>query len=1162
MGKNRNLANLYILLALLLIGLLPLGSVGLASAQPANLIWSIVDTPDIFTDKHDVVSPSEVNKLVVGYNGITFYCLDISNNIAYGSWNSGTTWYELTVPAAYVPFWDIAVAPDDVDFIVAISDNVTSGQGPKEVWVSDDGGANWTDTRFSITPGITGNEFISCVDISVDYGGKRDIAVGVRRGTGAGAFDIYVLQSVGFTGWVRQTVTPPGVTNGDVFALKFSPTYAADGALSVVFATAAGTYYNIALRDIDANDINQWVLTQNVEVAVTGGASPTAAELISADLELPSDFSGQAASLRRAYIATDSNTVADDGIFRIDDTTVYVLMDTSAATDTRRISSISYFGTYASGKLLAGEVHGDPCTATVPTWFTDSPTTCPIPCWYPALKPTTGAAGTDNCTGSGYGNAQVVWSPDGSVAYVGTSSANFTVGGASMTVAGIWPLAYLNQVGLDESAFGLSRNNGETWNQLSLIDTKIDKLTDVAVAPDCSTVYLASSNNGTGCTGFDSVWRSSSNALVVSPLPAEPVGNIWERVYCHVTATTCNITESNYAILRLTPDLTDGQIVFWAAGGTGTETGTTIGGYTVGPNTRAVFWSPDFGDYWAAINPRFEVQDMAAESKETLYILSLNGLVQKMPYTGISWATSQPSANTGLSPAHMIAVIPDGQVLVGFTSDAIYPVAVSKDGGASFLMLMQPLPATAPYDVHVAFDPAYNDNNIIFIADDSANGSVYRNNVGSAPNIDRWAGFDMMAAVNGATGSNAPHPVGQFGVQLAFTGADGQTALYSAHRPEAADVNSGVCRTLWPLGGMPKPGIIWDCLDMFSGAPENGVQFTLEPWSLKLCGCLTLDTDTTLWAIDNSDYVPDMNEGMLWANTDCLAKRGPALVTGDETLFGCDPVSGRNQEVDLCWEQLCIATGYDIEIAKDSSFTIRVLDWASVSENNTANFLQPADVLVPCTYIPAGGFVSTAASAIASSGNFECGHTYYWRVQVRSGAGSQIIRSPWSEARRFTLKAGLPVTAKYCGLTLLSPGSGSRGCPVNKMTFSWSPFVNSAKYKFVLAKDAAMTQVVTEADVAATAYVYEGTLEYGRNYFWRVMAIAPAPSDWSATFSFMTEAEPLPAASTAAKPKVPFWIWPIIAIFVALFAAMIALVMIKPKYRKPGTSSGGDWNRP
>ena len=50
---------------------------------------------------------------------------------------------------------------------------------------------------------------------------------------------------------------------------------------------------------------------------------------------------------------------------------------------------------------------------------------------------------------------------------------------------------------------------------------------------------------------------------------------------------------------------------------------------------------------------------------------------------------------------------------------------------------------------------------------------------------------------------------------------------------------------------MPKPGICWDCLDIFTPLTTTGVQFTLEPTSLKYCGCCTLDTNTTLYAIDD-----------------------------------------------------------------------------------------------------------------------------------------------------------------------------------------------------------------------------------------------------------------------------------------------------------------------
>jgi hypothetical protein len=419
----------------------------------------------------------------------------------------------------------------------------------------------------------------------------------------------------------------------------------------------------------------------------------------------------------------------------------------------------------------------------------------------------------------------------------------------------------------------------------------------------------------------------------------------------------------------------------------------------------------------------------------------------------------------------------------------------------------------------------------------------------------RWVDNDMMDATNGNCGSGlgVPHMVGYFGLQVAFTGG----ALYGAHAPAVveagAPARSGVERTLDPTRGMPKPGIIWDCLNVF--APEvAGVAFTTEPWSLKICGCLTMDTDTVLYAIDHQGtcgtghptYRPTLNIGVLWAFTDCMAKKGPTLITADGTLIGCDPVSGRAQEVNLCWEQLCVARGYDLEIAKDADFTIRVVDIVGTCAD--AGWLQPVDLLTPCVYFPAGGNSATVASsigivdAVGVFGDLECGHKYFWRVQVRECATDQIIRSPSSEVRSFTIKAGLPVRADYYGLKLLAPDNGCIGCPVKPASFSWSPFKETTKYKFVLAKDAAMTQVVAEATVPTTAYEYEGTLDYSSNYFWRVMSLEPAPSDWSATFSLQTEAAPAPPAAPEEAPATPLWVWVVIAIGALLIIVTLVLI--------------------
>jgi hypothetical protein len=282
-------------------------------------------------------------------------------------------------------------------------------------------------------------------------------------------------------------------------------------------------------------------------------------------------------------------------------------------------------------------------------------------------------------------------------------------------------------------------------------------------------------------------------------------------------------------------------------------------------------------------------------------------------------------------------------------------------------------------------------------------------------------------------------------------------------------------------------------------------------------------------------------------NANGTTKTPPAaeVSPSGEILIGCDPVSGRAQEVNLCWEQLCVATGYDIEVAKDKDFNIKVIDWVGTGNADTSapgpfGFV-PANRLKPCAYIPAGG-ATAGASELAAWGNLECGHTYYWRVMARWSATGEIARSPWSDVASFTIKAGLPVTTPYYGPQLLAPDNSCAGCPVKPASFSWSPFKETTKYKFVLAKDAAMTQVVKEAEVTTTAFGYDGTLDYSTNYFWRVMALEPAPSDWSATFSFQTEVAPSPPPAPPEAPKMPFWIWVVIAIGAILLVVTLVLI--------------------
>jgi hypothetical protein len=1051
-------------------------------AESDILKWGRIDTPGSVIEKSDIASPSEVNRIAIGSDGKTFYAVNTPSpdsttggRALYKSNDRGISWsdrfgqelYQAMTPAERVNFhvWNMAIAPDDVNLVAVVTNDSISNL-PRNVWLSNDGGSNWQNTNCPTFDNI------STIDVSMNYA-NHDIAIGTRTGGGGG--NVWILKSTDPShSWIPQGFA------GDVMALKFSPNYSNDATIAIVYSDASGSYLNYGTHDL-ANNNTDWITAYggSPPEVTTGGAgtSPRANQIITADLELTSDFSGQAPVLRRCYISIDAPTV-NSGIYRFDNTTGYWLMPT---TGTKRISSIAYYGNYASGKLLAGEALGNPCSATVMTWFTDSPTTCPIPCWYPAMKPPTGAAGTDNCTGSGYGNAQVAWSPDGSTAYVGTASSVILVAGIN------WPAPYLTGEDLDESAFSLSCNNGETWNQLALIDTRINQFVDITPAPDCTTIYLASVNDNIRCSGFDSVWRSQSSSNYSN----------WERVLCQTTTDQdCATGQSDIAILRLAGDKADGQVVFWSAVG-----------------TRKVMWSPDFGDYWIEINSRLISQDMSAEDSETLHILSSDGYVQKLTSSGADWIC-RTTTPTGLVSGYSIAtaytgLTPDndkGNIIVGGTGTGLYDVAYSTDGGDTFKPITTQLPTRG--NTMVVAHSGYKSNGEVFAIN---SGGMYEWSIYYGGGTWSWPLPEINKWSTQWGGPSWPTPV--TGLTIARNGSFYFSDAWSAY-----------VRWAWAGAGL-----------------DPTVSFGINPTTrLRICGGLMTGDPITAWLIDQRTYNPP--QGCVWRYVDTLAWNGPvptSPISNDTVPY--DPVSGRASEINLRWQPASLSRGYRIQIAKDEDFALQVAD---IGADWGGPFYTPPDLDAPALFIPPGG-----GTIRDDNGNtwtvpaLEAGHPYYWRVMVQDVATGDAIQSSWSWREIFTVESGLPVTTPYYGPQLLSPDNGCLDCPIDSTTFSWSPFKGTTKCKFVLAKDAAMNNIVVEEDILSNNYKYEGTLEYNTNYFWRVSAIEPMPSDCSAIFCFRTENAPTSQSSSSPTSSVPGWIWVIIVCGVILDISLLALIL-------------------
>ncbi|MBM3119312.1 MAG: hypothetical protein FJ006_07165 [Chloroflexi bacterium] len=410
---------------------------------PPSIKFTIATAPE--EEKPEVVPPvvstllivpnSDVSRIAVAYNN-TIYALDSPNAKLYKSEHGGIGWIDISRGlGAAGPWTELAIAPDDPKFVAVVTNAGT------EVYLSTDGGTSFTATGLAAKLG--GSERVKCLAISPDYG-RRDIAVGTSRGNGNGK--VWVNVANGFTsGWQDMSTGTTGWSNADVFAIEYSPGFAADGTLLAIAATAPptdDTYLYMGIRDLGGNTTT-WNNSPGypVEICQSGQDTP-GTPLTYADLALPADYSGTIPAHRHVYACWSDNPPGvvsagnpNDDVYRLDDTVCYRLLVRNDV-----ICSLAHYGMYGRGKLLAGAA-----TAKTTGLFRGPQVYCTFnpqsmyPTWQSSQKPPTGP-----------GQARVAWSPDGGVAYCGTSS----TGGGSH----------------DQSAFSVSTNDGLTWNQIGLID--------------------------------------------------------------------------------------------------------------------------------------------------------------------------------------------------------------------------------------------------------------------------------------------------------------------------------------------------------------------------------------------------------------------------------------------------------------------------------------------------------------------------------------------------------------------------------------------------------------------------------------------------------------------------------------------------------------------
>ncbi|MBI2852822.1 MAG: hypothetical protein HYX84_06960 [Chloroflexi bacterium] len=511
-------------------------------------------------------------------------------------------------------------------------------------------------------PGGTGSGNVTITSLTVAKAGdSRIIAVGTMDKDVGQYGGVYVAdESRLFNSW-----TNTGIGSYDVLALAFSPGYASDRLLIAVASNETDTL--VASRHADMD----WgAITGNV--TIKGVVSRKAA------IVFPPDFSS-AVENPVLFLALDTGGNGGD-VYRIEldqapensrgiDLNV-ALADNLPDID---VTGVAVTGNATGYYLLAG------AAASSKVYISkDSGQS-----WLASQKDPAGQTKTNLLAPPDFAQSRR--------AYAATSGSG--------------------------SGFSYSVDGGVTWDQLGLIDTRLDEIVGLALSPAFErdgTLFMLTHG------GEHSVWRSQNG------------GTTWERVFSAVQASATALN-----MIEFSPSYgTDGKAVF-LVGRSG--------------NQWSVWKSENGGQTFIRRPAPFPIDVMAVASNDILFAGSYDGssnLVYSSANGGFFYsvpaaAGSQRLKSIALSPDYL----KDGTVLAGNTAGRVY---LSTDNGTSFEQLPVGA-ATAPLGggVFVVFDPDFTRNRIVYavtdaVATTSSKQRVYRFTIGKS---SVWESIDATLPV-------------------------------------------------------------------------------------------------------------------------------------------------------------------------------------------------------------------------------------------------------------------------------------------------------------------------------------------------------------------------------------------------------------------------------
>lgn len=648
----------------------------LSLARPASAAapsWAAVSTPG--TEGYQLGPPGvDICDLAVAADGTTLYAAPGNSTADRLVFKSDDAGASWVAQYVDITADLVAVAPDNAD-VAAVARIIVPS-----VCFTIDGGITWHS--LGVVEGAGGTIAGEIHDIAISEADEGTYYLAVAGEEVGGTGNIWYCEIGGEKPeWQAAGVRPGSASTSAARALAFSPDFPEDGILITAGETGDGrTTLQAFSFAAQAWNVPAGFAGYPVTLCEYGAAGQT----VSASLALSPEYAGDREDSRLAFAGlTIDGDEAASGVYRIRDAICEPLANGIG------IHSIDF-----DGQVLVAAAYDDNTVyrSTNPLART------------PSLKPNSEMKGPG-------GEGKVVAARAGDVVMAGTSG--------------------------DESAFAISGNGGLTFNDISLIDTALDNLSDVAVSDDGETLYLASDD------GADlSLWRKTSS---------------WQRVLSQ--------RDTSGYIIRLAP--AEAEVIYLAE----------KGGYNI-------YHSPDGGERdWSAGTCLLEVQDLAVESDKVAYVLNTEGEVTRTRSAGLSWdmaVDTELGEDEEEDIGHTIVSGGEDILLVGSNDGR---VAYSVDGGASWEKIALRIQSGAGR-VQVVPDKNFAVNKMVYAASDSPGQKVKRWQIGTS---SRWTEIFRYTLEGGVYGLAAEENVLY---ALNYSPKANQSTLWRCLLPAAASASS------------------------------------------------------------------------------------------------------------------------------------------------------------------------------------------------------------------------------------------------------------------------------------------------------------------------------------------------------------------------------------